>query len=127
MTGLCLATAAGLVLAVPADAFTLAWTHSIEQIPWEEDYRIEAGRLRLAEARIQGAGAGMEPPDGAHLENGRWRYRPAVDSLASVRLARHPGIADFRLCSNGECRSIAEWIGPPERTPEVELVACPRR
>ncbi|HCN88979.1 MAG TPA: DUF1850 domain-containing protein, partial [Oxalobacteraceae bacterium] len=39
MTGLCLA-AAGLAITLPLQAFTLGWTHSIEKIRWEEDYRI---------------------------------------------------------------------------------------
>ena len=46
---LCLtASAVAAVLAV--ESFTLAWTHSIEKIRWEEDWRIEAGQLRIVEA-----------------------------------------------------------------------------
>ena len=83
---LCLVS--GTLAAVLAiESFTLAWTHSIEKIRWEEDWRIEAGRLELLEARIRGSGAGMEPPEGAVLENGVWRYRPTLAPLERLRLA----------------------------------------
>ena len=61
---LCLAAgAASAVLAL--NGFTLAWTHSIEKIHWEEDWRVEGRALVITEARIRGFGAGMEPPAGA--------------------------------------------------------------
>ena len=45
-----------------AGALTLAWTHSVEKTRWEEDWREVAAGLELVEARVQGSGAGMEPP-----------------------------------------------------------------
>ena len=36
--------------------FTLAWTHSIEKIRWEEDYRVTPSGLLLGEARVKGSG-----------------------------------------------------------------------
>jgi hypothetical protein len=71
---LCIAAGA-LVTTLAVESFTLAWTHSIEKTRWEEDWRLAGGRLQLVEARIRGSGAGMEPPAGAVLENGVWRYR----------------------------------------------------
>lgn len=38
-------------------ALTLAWTHSIEKIRWEEDYRATPAGVVLLEDRIQGTGA----------------------------------------------------------------------
>ncbi|MCA6125803.1 DUF1850 domain-containing protein, partial [Bradyrhizobium sp. WSM 1704] len=58
---LCLASA-GVVKALQAAAFTLAWTHSIEKTAWQEDWVVTSAGLELTQARIKGTGAGMEPP-----------------------------------------------------------------
>ena len=70
--GVCLSLAAALqgtpAVFVPVTQFTLAWTHSIEKVRWEEDYRVELDPLtqlpvlHATAARIQGSAAGMEPP-----------------------------------------------------------------
>ncbi|GAB1412978.1 MAG: hypothetical protein AMXMBFR31_02890 [Candidatus Desulfobacillus denitrificans] len=122
---LCLAAGA-LVTTLAVDAFTLAWTHSIEKIRWEEDWRLAGGRLELVEARIRGSGAGMEPPAGAVLENGVWRYRPATAPLARLRLANSAFTADYELCFDGRCRPLAELAGGAENRP-VELYVCEGR
>ncbi|HEX7436193.1 MAG TPA: DUF1850 domain-containing protein, partial [Caldimonas sp.] len=70
--------AGGVVVALATQAFTLAWTHSIEKVRWEEDYRVEGTALRLVEARVHGHGAGMEPPPGSRLEGDVWHYTPAL-------------------------------------------------
>ena len=107
MSLLCLATATA-VATLATQSFTLAWTHSIEKVRWEEDYRIEAGRLHLVEARIQGSAAGMEPPPDARLENGWWHYAPAQAWLDELRLTRSPYARDYELCVGGRCRSLAK-------------------
>ena len=66
---LCLASA-GIVKALQVAAFTLAWTHSIEKIEWQEDWRITPQGLELTQARVKGSGAGMEPPPQARLVDG---------------------------------------------------------
>ena len=81
VSGLCLAAAA-IPVALPLQAFTLAWTHSIGKIRWEEDYRLAGGRIELVEARIRGHGAGMEPPEGLVLKNGVWHYTPRLPPAA---------------------------------------------
>lgn len=120
---LCLAAGA-LVTTLAVESFTLAWTHSIEQIRWEEDWRLVGGRLELVEARIPGSGAGMEPPAGAGLENGLWRYRPALAPLARLRLANSAYSAGHELCFDEGCRPLAELAGGAENVP-VELYVCP--
>ncbi len=120
---LCLA-AVGLAVSLPLQSFTLAWTHSIEKIRWEEDYRIVDRHLVLTEARILGTGAGMEPPEGAVLKNGVWHYKPALAPLERVRLARSPYVADYSICWGGACRPMAEIAGPVEAVPALELFAC---
>lgn len=122
MSGLCLV--AGLMMAVLGDAVTLRWTHSIEKIAWEEDYRVESGQLRLVEARIRGTGAGMEPPAGAVLRNGVWHYVPAVPPLPRLALRHSPHVPAYTLCTTAGCRSLADWLPELPKEGVVELLAC---
>lgn len=126
MIGVCLA-AAGFSLALPVQAFTLAWTHSIEKIRWEEDYRVDGDRLRLTEARILGTGAGMEPPPDAVLRQGVWHYTPHLPPLKRLRLARSSYTADYSLCWDGLCRPMSALAGGVDATPVLEVFACPLR
>ena len=121
MTLLCLAAGAAVVkLAVPA--FTLAWNHSVEHVRWEEDYRIVGARLELVEARIQGSGAGMEPPPGATLSGGWWHYVPAQRWHDELRLTRSPYTSDYELCTAGNCRSLAAVL--PQREGITRVYSC---
>jgi hypothetical protein len=112
MSLLCLATATAVVQ-IATSSFTLAWTHSIEKVRWEEDYRIEGDRLHLVEARIKGSAAGMEPPPGARLKDGWWHYVPAQPWHLELRLTRSTYAHDYDLCTQGRCRSLAE-IAPQD-------------
>jgi hypothetical protein len=85
------------------DAFTLSWTHSIEKIRWEEDWRIEGKTLVLKEARIRGSGAGMEPPAGSVLKNGVWHYRPQLPPQTVLRLSHSPHAGGYTLCTETLC------------------------
>lgn len=107
--GLCLAAGA-LHVALATGHFTLAWTHSIEKIRWEEDYAVRHDGLALEQARIHGSGAGMEPPEGAELRGGTWHYRPRTATVARVVLARSRYTADYELCLEGRCRPLADYI-----------------
>ncbi len=123
MSGLCLAAAA-LSMALPLHEFTLAWTHSIEKIRWEEDYRIAAGQLQLVEARIRGSGAGMEPPADAVLKDGVWHYKPALTQVPRMQLARSGYVADYELCWDGRCHPLGSIAGPVDSAPVIELFPC---
>ena len=93
--GLCIWAGATLLATLPIIDFTLAWTHSIEKIRWEEDWRVTPDGLEIVEARIRGTGAGMEPPEGAELRDGIWHYRPAIATQASRNagtLGHAPGL-----------------------------------
>jgi hypothetical protein len=108
------AGAAGFRLA--AVAFTLGWTHSVERIRWEEDWRATPAGLELVEARVRGSGAGMEPGEGAVLSGGWWRWRPAVRPVPELTLAASgatPG--GWSLCAKDDCRVIGAEPGPPIR------------
>ncbi|MGH8487100.1 MAG: DUF1850 domain-containing protein, partial [Pseudomonas sp.] len=54
MIGLCLGLAGVVLSELPLTDFTLAWTHTIEKIRWEEDYRVTPLGLQLGEARVKG-------------------------------------------------------------------------
>lgn len=93
---------------IAADAFTLAWTHTVEKTAWEEDWRRDGAELVLVEARIKGSGAGMEPPEGARLVDGWWRYSPTDLRVPELRLADLGGPAGrWRVCAEGACTEIA--------------------
>lgn len=125
MIGLCLGLAGAVWLQLPTAAFTLAWTHSIEKIRWEEDYQVTVGGLLLGEARIQGSGAGMDAPDDAVLRGGTWHYQRKMPPLQPLRLGRTPEAGDYQLCFNRRCHNLSEWLGPPQASqPAVELWSC---
>ena len=123
MSLLCLATAA-MVVAIPASSFTVAWTHSIEKVRWEEDYRIEGLRLHAVEARVKGLAVRVEPPAGARLEGGWWHYRPATEYHYELRLARSPYAKDYELCFGGFCRFLSQ-LAPVEEG-VTRVYPCPQ-
>lgn len=121
MSGLCLAAGA-FAAVLAADNFTLSWTHSVEKVEWQEDYRLIDGRLMLETARIKGSGAGMEPPDGAVRRAGWWEYHP-FRSLDRLRLARSDAAGDYRVCHAGTCVPLADLV-PASAGPTIEIAAC---
>jgi len=116
--------AAGVVTALAIQSFTLAWTHSIEKIRWEEDYRVQGPSLRLVEARVEGSGAGMEPPADSRFENGVWHYDPHLPPLPALRLTLSTYTAGYRLCAEHRCRPLTSWV--PNRTGVAEVRVCSR-
>lgn len=98
---------------VPVQAFTIAWTHSIEKIRWEEDYTVgvdaqSTPKLIPGKARILGSGAGMEPPPDAVLHDDGWyEYQPHTAPLDILRMARSPYTADYDWCVKGQCEPMS--------------------
>lgn len=126
MIGLCLGLAGVIWAQIDAAEFTLAWTHTIEKIRWEEDYRVTPVGLGFIQARIHGNGAGMEIPADAELRDGSWHYRRQLPPLQPLRLGRTPEAGDYQLCLDGRCRPLSHWLGPPRaEQPAVELWSCP--
>ncbi|KLK90398.1 hypothetical protein AA309_25940 [Microvirga vignae] len=115
---------AGKVVApLMAGAMTLAWTHSVEKIAWEEDWRASSAGLELVEARVKGSGAGMEPPSDARLVNGSYAWKPNLPPQAEVVMRRSGATADWRICIEGQCRPMEAYV-PPQADPIV-MRACP--
>ena len=102
-------------------AITLAWTHSVEKTLWEEDWRAAPAGLELVEARVQGSGAGMEPPPDARLVDGAWRWRPSLGPQRQVVMRRSGATADWRICIAGQCRDMSSYV-PAEADPVVMTI-----
>jgi hypothetical protein len=109
---LCLASA-GVVKMLSIAAFTLVWTHSIEKVDWQEDWRITAKGLELVQARVKGSGAGMEPPADARLVDGWFQWQPRRAPMPELVLGNSGAAGEWRLCSGGNCRTLSEIFGHP--------------
>ena len=113
MALLCIVTA-GKTTALAASLFTLSWTHSVEKIRWEEDWRVTPAGLQIVEARVKGSGAGMEPPEGARLEHGWWTYAPQLPPRREVVLAASGATpSGWRLCAGQICHDLGSTEGAP--------------
>lgn len=118
---LCIAGAAG-VTRIAALAFTLSWTHSVEKTRWEEDWRVTRAGLEIAAARVEGSGAGMDPPQGAKFDGKFWSWKPALKPLPELLLRRSDAMPlGWNLCAQGACRQIASAA---ERADYVRLYPC---
>jgi len=133
--GVCLVLAAAASSTQPApvfiatERFTLAWTHSIEKVRWEEDYEVLRPAIpgaipvmHATEARVRGSAAGMEPPAGATLKNGWYTYPPAQQLAGALPLSRSEFVPDYDLCMQGQCRPLSHWL--PSDGGVTLLTAC---
>ena len=124
MNAVCLLVAGVVRATLPTDHFTLAWRHSVEKTRWEESYRIDGDRLRLTAARIQGLGAGMEPPRDAVLRGGWWTWNPPPHAIAMLPLTQSTYTSDWTLCWNERCRMLGALVPSAAEGSVVNLVAC---
>jgi hypothetical protein len=120
---LCLASA-GAVKMLSIAAFTLVWTHSIEKIDWQEDWRITPDGLELVQARIKGSGAGMEPPPEARLVDGWFQWKPERPPMPQVVLGNSGAAGEWRLCDHGNCRTLSDILGHPVGANVTSMSAC---
>jgi hypothetical protein len=121
--GLCLASA-GVVKTLSVTAFMLAWTHSVEKIEWQEDWRVTPQGLEIVEARVKGSGAGMEPPPDARLIGGWFRWKPQLSKLPEVALGNSGVAGEWRLCNDGQCQTLSGILGQPVGTNVTTMRAC---
>jgi hypothetical protein len=120
---LCLA-AAGIVKTLALVSFTLAWTHSIEKVEWQEDWRVTAQGLELVQARVKGSGAGMEPPSDARLVDGWFQWQPKRGPMPEVALGNSGTAGEWRLCADGQCRTLSQIFGLPIGSNVTTMSAC---
>jgi hypothetical protein len=123
-SALCIVVGTALIQ-VPAQRFTLRWQHTVEKILWEEDYVVAGEWLYLSGARVQGSGAGMEPPPDAIRVGAAWHYRPPQRWHRELKLARSAFGSDYELCVDGNCRPLASWAPAP--LAPTTLSACAER
>ena len=120
---LCLALA-GMVKTLSIAAFTLVWTHSIEKVDWQEDWRVTPQGLLLTQARVKGFGAGMEPPPEARLVHGWFQWRPERGPMPQVVLANSGAAGEWRLCHDGNCKTLSDIFGHPIGVDVTTMSAC---
>lgn len=115
---------------IETEAFTLAWTHSIEKVRWEEDYTIalKVGNARpqpvlhAVSSRVKGSAAGMEPGPGAVLKDGWYVYTPTQVVHERLRLTRSSYTEDYDLCIAGRCKKLSTYLESDGWV--TELTAC---
>lgn len=121
--GLCLATA-GVVKSLAVTTFMLAWTHSVEKIEWQEDWRVTPQGLEIVEARVKGSGAGMEALPDAPLIDGWFRWKPQLPVLPQVALRNSGMTGEWRLCTDGKCQELSAILGRPLGTAIITISVC---
>jgi hypothetical protein len=104
---LCLASV-GAVKTLSIAASTLVWTHAIEKVDWQQDWRITPKGLELVQARAKGSGAGMEPPPEARLVDGWFQWRPRRAPMPEVLRGNSGTAGEWRLSSEGRCKTLCK-------------------
>ncbi|QQO19506.1 DUF1850 domain-containing protein [Bradyrhizobium diazoefficiens] len=120
---LCFLTAGG-VKALALAVFTLAWTHSIEKVEWQEDWRVTPHGLELVQARVKGSGAGMEPPPEARLVGGWFQWQPKRAPMQEVVLGNSGTAGEWRVCHDGQCRTLSQIVGHPVGANVTKMKVC---
>ena len=122
---LCLVSA-GVAKTLSVAAFTLVWTHSVEKVDWQEDWRVTAQGLQLVQARVKGSGAGMEPPPEARLVDGWFQWQPKRAPMPQLALANSGAAGEWRICEGGHCRTLSEIFGHTIGVAVTTMSACER-
>ena len=103
---LCIASA-GSIMTLLAGSFSLSWTHSVEKNTWMERWQVEGDRLALVWASVEGSGAGIDLPQDAVWEDGRWTYRPSLPPLTRLNLAASGAtVGGWQFCADGKCQEL---------------------
>ncbi|WP_412049360.1 DUF1850 domain-containing protein [Hoeflea sp. Naph1] len=109
-------SAGGKALVIAATLFNLSWTHSVEKTEWREGWRVTPAGLELVEARVKGSGAGMDPGEGARLEDGWWIWAPELPAVPELVLAASGAtVSAWTLCHAGGCVILGGAAGEPIR------------
>lgn len=102
----------------------LSWTHSVEKIEWQEDWRVTPQGLQIVQARVKGSGAGMEPPPDARLVDGFFRWKPQLPVLPEVALGNSGVAGEWRICTDGKCQELSAILGRPVGTNLTTMSVC---
>jgi len=72
--------------------------------------------LELTQARVKGSGAGMDPGEGARLEEGWWVWSPDGTVAPELVLASSgTTVSAWKLCHDGGCEILGARAGDPVR------------
>ena len=113
--GLCV-VAAGKALVIATGIFSLSWTHSVEKTEWGENWLVTGQGLELTQARVKGSGAGMDPGEGARLEDGWWVWSPELPAIPELVLAASgETVSAWSLCHPNGCLELGADAQEPVR------------
>ena len=113
--GLCV-VAAGKAMMIATSIFSLSWTHSVEKTEWQEKWHVTGQGLELNEARVKGSGAGMDPGEGARLEDGWWVWSPELPAIPELVLAASgETVSAWSLCHPNGCVELGADAQEPVR------------
>jgi hypothetical protein len=66
----------------------------------------------------------MEPPPGARLINGWYQWRPDLKPMPQVVLGNSGAAGEWRLCHDGNCRTLSEIFGHPVGVNVTTMSIC---
>ncbi|MEZ5800559.1 MAG: DUF1850 domain-containing protein [Nitratireductor sp.] len=116
----CLLIGSKQILLAGGAFHSLLWTHSVEKTEWRESWMVRDGMLELIEARVRGSGAGMDPGEGARLQDGWWVWKPQNPPVSELNLAASGAtVSPWRFCSGDQCLELGASAGEP-----VHLAPC---
>jgi hypothetical protein len=118
----CLA-AGGVIKVLQVAAFTLSWTHSVEKMSWSEQWIVTDRGLEIVQARVQGSGAGIDPPAGAKLVDGAYQWKPDRPALGELILANSGAAGEWRICTDA-CRTLADYFDVKAAGPTTRVAPC---
>lgn len=122
LAALCISSGT-LQATVTTATFELQWMHSIEKTQWLEHWEVTPQTLTLVRASIATSGAGMDIPDNAVLVNGVYEY-PVNVQLKGVTLSHSPYTAQATLCTDHNCKPLADWLPGLPAIAAIELKPC---
>ncbi|MFY0733625.1 MULTISPECIES: DUF1850 domain-containing protein [Aurantimonas] len=126
---ICIAAGAK-TLTLATTAFSLSWTHSVEKTRWEERWVAGPQGLTVVEGRVEGSGAGMEPPPDAVLRDGAYVYTPHLAPVPELVLAASGATGSgWTLCPLGDVADTPDTdacltLGKTAAAP-VRISVCP--
>lgn len=109
---------------LPGQELELRWQHSIEKVEWRESWQLVDEGFLLKEARIKGSGAGMEPGEGARLEEGWWVWDGEGAVLPELRLTRSGIVPDYALCLKDRCQPLTDWLTGLPDSGDIVIRPC---